>query len=87
MRNLIVILFLFGCNSSKQIAATTGTLDASGSYDPDGKIVKYEWRPLGNISITNTAGKISGFKGNKGLVELTVTDDKGATGKDTIFIK
>ena len=59
-------------------------LDASGSYDPDGTIVSYDWdygdgSPHGSGVTANhtyaTAGTYS--------VVLTVTDDGGATGTDT----
>lgn len=54
------------------------TFDASGSHDPDGQIVKYEW----NFGDGSTAeGVTVHHKYNKGkyTVKLTVTDNRGAT--------
>ncbi|MCI0505619.1 MAG: PKD domain-containing protein, partial [Gammaproteobacteria bacterium] len=71
-------------------AGDTVNLPGSGS-DPDGNIVSYLWTQIGeqtvqfnrnsaNTSFTapDTAGSLS--------FELTVTDDNGATGKDTVVI-
>ncbi len=58
--------------------------DASGSSDPDGTIVKYEWDLDGNGSFETNAGAISTVghsyptEGNH-QVGLRVTDDDGAT--------
>lgn len=55
-------------------------LDASDSYDRDGKIVKYEWRII-NDKVT-LGGIVSNYKLAKAWgdisIRLTVTDDKGA---------
>ncbi len=58
----------------------TVNFDASGSYDEDGQIVKYQWNfgdgQLGKgVKISHTFSK----KGNY-HIKLTVTDDDGATG-------
>jgi PKD repeat protein len=60
------------------VAPLQVTLDASGSHDPDGAIVSYEWSAGGppfatGKTITNT------FTQGEYLIELTVTDDRGAT--------
>jgi len=57
--------------------------DASNSYDPDGDIISYSWNfkdgNTGNGKIVNhTFSSIGSYK-----IELTVTDDKGATASTT----
>jgi PKD repeat protein len=58
--------------------------DASGSSDPDGSIVKYEWDLDGNGSYETNAGAVSTVghayptEGNH-QVGLRITDDDGAT--------
>ena len=64
------------------------TFDASGSYDPDGSIVSYEW-DFGDGNITNTTEekiKHSYSESGSYKVTLTVTDDKGATSSTTKII-
>ena len=60
-------------------------LDATGSTDPDGSVVRYQWDLDGNGSYeTDTAGnpKTSRFYASPGnvVVGLLVTDDDGTTG-------
>src|SRR5919106_1736128 len=74
------------------------TLNGSGSFDPDGKIVSYTWGiedtddeapPVSlngqNISIaTFTAPMVAGnVNANSYLFELTVTDNNGLKGTNT----
>lgn len=61
------------------------TFDGSASTDPDGTIVSYRWTkngtPFGNtatFSVTQPIGTHT--------VELTVTDDQGATSTDTVVV-
>jgi len=64
------------------------TFDASGSYDPDGLIVSYEW-DFGDGNITNTTEeKIKHSYSEAGSYEVTLTvkDDKGATNSTTRII-
>jgi PKD repeat protein len=65
------------------------TLNASASYDPDGSIVSYNWSfGDGNIAdtpevmITHSYASIGEY-----TVNLTVTDDEGATNKTSRVIK
>ena len=64
----------------------TVTLDASGSSDPDGTIVSYDWdfddgRSGTGVEVTHTFGGIRAYP-----VTLTVTDDEGSTASTTIVI-
>ena len=72
------------------------TLDGSGSTDPDGSIVSYEWmitRGPGMIVEDDTATPTAEYQaptnvtGNQNVtVELTVTDDDGNTDTETFVI-
>lgn len=60
------------------------TLDGSGSFDPGGSIVSWEWTWTGGAA----SGELSGgtFPLGTTLVTLTVTDDEGATDSDTVNV-
>ncbi len=63
----------------------TATLDGSGSHDPDGNIMNYSWA-LDEIQIAwSKSTNIDLSTGVHQLV-LTVTDNDGATHKDTVVI-
>ena len=61
------------------------TLDGSSSSDPDGTIVSYEWREgatvLGTTTIVTTTLPVGVH-----TIDLTVTDNNGATRTDTVVI-
>ena len=68
-------------------------LDGSKSVDSDGTIVKYEWQQVDTnspVSINNSTSAIttvSGLEADKLYIfQLTVTDDKGATGTSNVRI-
>jgi PKD repeat protein len=66
----------------------TITFDASNSTDPDGNIINYDWN-FGDGNITNTTEPIiTHAYASVGTytVNLTVTDDDGATNATTKFI-
>ncbi|MBX2920706.1 MAG: T9SS type A sorting domain-containing protein [Chitinophagaceae bacterium] len=69
------------------------TLDGSGT-DPDGTISKYEWRPIrspgGNYGMTDFSNPVVTVRNLKeGLYEfeLTVTDNAGLQGYDSVLVK
>ena len=70
----------------------TTTLDGSASTDADGTINAYKWilisGPTGAFLATPDAAvtQIAKLVEGSYVCELTVTDDKGATGKDTVII-
>ncbi len=64
------------------------TLDASGSHDSDGTITNYLWKRNASTIYHGplaTANYVAGI-GNTTFT-LTVTDDDGATGVDTVVVK
>ncbi|MDR0799551.1 MAG: T9SS type A sorting domain-containing protein [Dysgonamonadaceae bacterium] len=73
---------------------TTVTLDGSKSIDPDGTIVKYEWKQVDshaaltiNQTLTNPVATVASLQANKLYVfQLTVTDNQGATGSANVRI-
>jgi hypothetical protein len=70
----------------------TGQLDGTKSYDPDGDPIKYQWTNIGPLEATikNPSGSIANveFLGGYGRYEfqLTVTDDKGLMGMDSVVV-
>jgi len=81
-----------GNDSTISVPNTTGLLNGGASSDPDGRIVRYQWRqingPVGAIisnpgsSLTTVTSMQPGYY----TFELTVTDDYGALAKDTVAI-
>jgi serine protease len=63
----------------------TLTLDGSGSFDPDGTIVSYEWKE-GGVVLGDSASLTQEFGVGEHGVTLTVTDDEGAVGADTVTV-
>lgn len=71
-------------------------LDASGSFDPDGDSLTYQWRQVGVNNQNNAAiitatspttrVQLQGIFGDY-IFELTVTDSKGASSTKTIRIR
>ena len=69
------------------------TLDASGSFDPDGSIVSYEWYReaslsqegalLGSTEVLTTTLCVCGTQS----IVLIVTDDAGSTASDTLTVR
>jgi len=61
------------------------TLDGSGSSDPDGSVVAYQWAVGSQILGTNATEMVTLPAGSH-FIELTVTDDLGGIGTDTVII-
>ena len=80
-----------GPNQTIQLPADYGQLQGTG-YDPDGYIVSYLWRLISGP----TGGAITNPNDSSTLIvalspgvynyELTVFDNAGATGKDTVWV-
>jgi len=67
----------------------TVILDASGSSDPDGMIVSYEWDLDGDGEYDDATGQTPSWTWGDdyaGNISLKVTDDGGATGTDTTTV-
>ena len=67
------------------------TLDATGSFDPDGTIAKYEWDVDGNGSVevdTDITPSLSSTMEASGLVDVAVrvTDDLGGEAVATVQV-
>ena len=72
-------------NPSSGQAPLTVRLRGGNSVDPDGRIVSYTWRwPTGAASGKNAEAV---FAAGDYCIVLTVTDDRGATGRDTVCIQ
>ena len=62
------------------------TLDASESNDTDGSIVSYEWSEGSVVLSTAESFVKSDLSVGTHTITLTVTDDGGATGSDTVVV-
>jgi hypothetical protein len=70
------------CNTNRNVS-----LNSSNSTDPDGIIVSYFWTGPGIISNAAAAiTQVGNLMPGKNNFILKVTDDKGATGYDTVLI-
>ncbi|MEF8840683.1 MAG: PKD domain-containing protein [Haloarculaceae archaeon] len=72
----------------------TVRLDATGSFDPDGQVVEYEWevRTPGGLTVAPSEphGARTSFPATavgRYRVTLTVTDDDGKAGTDTMYVR
>jgi hypothetical protein len=94
-RLLIAALIMTGCSTTNLTGnlidnrtIKTATLDGRKSFDPDGRIVSQRWRQIsGNGTIISPNSLVTLVKvKTSGTYELTVWDNDGATGKDTMTI-
>jgi RHS repeat-associated protein len=63
------------------------TLDASDSRDPDGDIVSYEWREGDSILSTEASFVKNDLDFGSHTLTLTVKDNDGLSGSDTVIIR
>ena len=63
----------------------TVTLDGSGSFDPDGTIVSFEWKESSTV-LGSTASFSAYFSIGVHTVTLTVTDDDGASDSEVVVV-
>ncbi len=81
-----------GLDQTITLPLNTVTLNGTGSYDPDGSIVSYKWNKIAGpaafniVSSTQAQSAVSNLAQGVYKFELVVTDNKGATGKDTVQI-
>jgi hypothetical protein len=81
-----------GADITIQVGTTSVRLDGSASKDPDGTIAAYRWTKISgpsafNLSTWDTATtSLSQVVAGVYVFRLTVTDDKGATGTDTVTV-
>lgn len=74
------------------VPAGTVTLDGSGSFDPDGDPITYDWQQVDGSDVvtlddnTLESPTFSGVNGNWYEFELTVTDSGGLTDTDSVLI-
>ena len=64
----------------------TVTLDGSGSIDPDGTIMVYEWKEGGTILSTAISFDKSDFSVGSHTIILMVTDNEGAMVIDSMTV-
>jgi len=64
----------------------TVTLNGSGSNDPDGTIVSYEWKEGSTVLSTAVSFSKSDFSVGTHTITLTVTDNDGASASDSVTV-
>jgi hypothetical protein len=74
-----------------QVVYDTVTLDGSGSSDPDGTIVSYEWvlhhrDDLDDRVVYDVSPRVSGLVHGFYFVTLTITDNQGGTATDDMLL-
>jgi hypothetical protein len=81
-----------GTDVTVQLPSAGITLDGSQSYDADGSIVSYKWVKISGPTtftlLTPTASTtvLNNMVAGTYVFKLTVTDDKGASGSDTVTV-
>lgn len=81
-----------GDDQTIELPTNIGTLDGTGSNDPDGTIVSYLWEKISGpaagviVSDTSASTVASGLEEGTYVFRLTVTDSDGATDTDTVTI-
>ena len=86
---ILILLFLSSCVAAKK-QTSHHVLDGSKSYDIDGTIVQWMWKQLSGekaiIQSPNSVRTNITFI-DSATILLTVVDNDGALGRDTIKIK
>jgi PKD repeat protein len=77
---------IFTASPTSGSAPLTVTLDPSGSFDPDGTIVQYDWSVNGQPMAPSGTNTVTFETDGKYIVMLTVTDNDGLTGQAQIEI-
>jgi len=79
----------FSYSPSNPASGERVRFDGSGSYDPDGNIVRWEWDfdDDGNIDATGRQGYNTYYGTGRTLVRLTVTDNDGASSTTSQYIR
>jgi hypothetical protein len=81
-----------GADVTVQLPTAGITLDGSASYDADGSIVSYKWTKISGpsqftlLTPTSATTVLNNFVAGVYIFRLTVTDNLGATGTDTVTI-
>lgn len=81
-----------GRDTTITVPASSSVLNGTLSYDPDGAVVSYNWRQVSGPSLSailtssNAITPVGNLITGQYLFELTVTDDKGATNKDSVSV-
>ncbi len=82
-----------GADQTIFLPSSGTTLDGSRSYDPDGRIVKYEWSQVSgprrarfNSTSLPTVNIWNLERSGEYRFRLTVTDDKGAADQSTVVV-
>jgi serine protease AprX len=73
-------------NYNKKTSTANVNLDGSGSFDPDGSIVGYEWSEDGTVIASGVTATVTLDKAASHTITLTVTDNQGATHADTVVV-
>lgn len=73
------------------VAAGVVTLDGSGSYDPDGDPLTYQWTQIGGdaVELSGADSATASFTAEEGqdyFFRLTVRDDQGGVGTDRVTV-
>lgn len=76
----------FGANTTTPLSGESVHLDANQSADPDGNITSYAWTVAGAANGTGATLVVVFPRPGAYTVELTVTDDEGATGTASVII-
>ncbi|MBS1598792.1 MAG: tandem-95 repeat protein [Bacteroidetes bacterium] len=81
-----------GPDQTITLPSNAANLNGTASYDPDGSIASYSWAQISGPSTATLQSATTGTPSARNLVagtyviELTVTDNNGATAKDRVTI-